>query len=225
MPDRRAAPSQIVPVLLLVVTALLFSTGGAGIKATHLTAAQTAAFRSAVAAAALLIAIPEARRRWTLKTLAVALAYALTLGLFVHATKRTTSGNAVYLQATAPLYLLLIGPLVLKERLRRLDAWMGLLIAAGMALFFLGTPVTQASAPDPVTGNLLALASGVTWALTLAGLRYLSRAEGGGALPVIVAGNLAVFLFSLPGVLPMAAPAWKDVAVILYLGCIQIGLA
>ncbi|MGO9240715.1 MAG: DMT family transporter [Bryobacteraceae bacterium] len=216
---------RAVPVLMLVATALLFATGGAAIKATTLTAWQTAALRSGVAAAALWLSIPEARRQWSKGTIWVALAYAATLELYVHATKRTTAANAVFLQAAAPLYLMVIGPLLLKEKPRRADAWTGLLLAAGMGLFLFGSTERQATAPDPATGNLMAAASGLTWALTLAGMRRLARSAGGTALPVVVAGNLLVFLLSLPGALPMGVPGWKDIAVILYLGCAQVGLA
>lgn len=48
--------------LLLVLTAVLFSTGGVAIKAAALSGWQIASFRSAVAAAALLVLLPEARR-------------------------------------------------------------------------------------------------------------------------------------------------------------------
>jgi drug/metabolite transporter (DMT)-like permease len=225
MSDVRADARRALPALMLVLTALLFSTGGAAIKATRLTAPQTAALRSGVAAAALWLLIPEARRRWTKGTLVVALAYAATLALFVHANKLTTSANAVFLQAAAPLYLLVIGPLFLKEKPRRADLWTGLLLAVGMLLFLFGSAPPQATAPDPAAGNLLAAASGLTWALTLAGMRRLARTAGGTALPVVVAGNVLVFLLSLPSALPMALPAWKDAAVILYLGCVQIALA
>ena len=216
---------RALPALMLVATALLFSTGGAAIKATSLSGSQTVAFRSLVAAVVLYAALPEARRRWTRATLLVALAYAATLATYVHATKLTTAANAVFLQATAPLHLLLIGPLLLKEKLRRMDAWMGLLVATGMVLFLAGSNAPQASAPNPAAGNLLGVVSGLTWALTLAGMRWIARSRGGNALPVVVAGNLLVFALSLPGALPMAAPAWKDVVLILHLGCFQIGLS
>jgi len=225
MSNVREEARRALPALMLVCTALLFSTGGAAIKAVSFTGSQTVAFRSLVAAVVLYAALPEARRKWTRGTLLVALAYAATLATYVHATKLTTSANAVFLQATAPLHLLLIGPLLLKEKLRRMDAWMGLLVATGMVLFLVGSNVPQATAPNPTAGNLLGVLSGLTWALTLAGMRWIARSSGGNALPVVVAGNLLVFVLSLPGALPVAAPAWKDVALILYLGCFQIGMA
>ena len=216
---------KVIPALLLVATALLFATGGAAIKLAAFTAWQVAAFRSGIAAAALLVILPEARRLWRLSTWLAAAAYAATLMLFVHANKLTTSANAVFLQATAPAYLLVIGPVFLKEKLRRADFWMGLLVGSGMLLFFCGNAAPQATAPNPHAGNVLALISGVTWAITLAGLRSAARASGGSALPMVVAGNLIVFCVSLPQALPVMHADAASLAVVLYLGCIQIAFA
>ena len=216
---------KVIPALLLVGTALLFATGGAAIKLAALTAWQIAAFRSGIAAAMLLLILPEARRLRQLSTWLAAAAYAATLLLFVHANKLTTSANAVFLQASAPVYLLVIGPVFLKEKLRRADLWMGLLVVSGMILFFCGNAAPQATAPNPHAGNLLALVSGVTWALTLAGLRSAARASGGSALPMVVAGNLIVFFVSLPQAFPVMHVDGSSVAVVLYLGCIQIAFA
>jgi drug/metabolite transporter, DME family len=210
---------------MLVASALLLATGGAAIKLAALTAWQIAAFRSAIAAAALLLILPEARRGWRLSIWLPAAAYAATLILFVHANKLTTSANAVFLQACAPAYLLVLAPVFLKEKLRRTDFWMGLLVITGMLLFFRGNAVPQATAPNPHLGNLLALLSSMTWAITLAGLRFAARASGGNALPMVVAGNLIVFFVSMPQALPLVHVDGLSVAVILYLGCVQIAFA
>ncbi len=102
------------PRLQILAAALLFSTGGAVIKAVSLTAWQTAAVRSSIAALALFFFMPSWRRGWTRGTLLVGLTYATTMILFVLGNKLTTSANIIFLQATAPLYLLLIGPLLLQ---------------------------------------------------------------------------------------------------------------
>src|SRR3954462_1333030 len=101
--------------LLVLAAAALFSTGGAAIKATSLTAWQVASLRSTVAIAALLVLLPRARRRPTASMLAVGVAYAATLILFVVATKLTTAADAIFLQDTAPLYVLLAAPFLLGE--------------------------------------------------------------------------------------------------------------
>src|SRR5689334_9802429 len=107
--------------LFLVVAAVLFSTGGTAIKAASLTGWQIASFRAGIAAAVLLCAIPEARRNWSLKLLPPAVAYATTLVTFALATRLTTSANAIFLQSTAPLFILLLGPWLLSERVHRSD--------------------------------------------------------------------------------------------------------
>lgn len=206
--------------LLLLAAAFLFSTGGAAIKATTLTSWQVACFRSAVAAAALLALVPAAHRGWTRRAMLAALPYAATVVLFVLANKLTTAANAIFLQSTAPLYLLLLGPWLLKERVRRADLALAGVLAAGMALFFIGTERAAATAPDPVTGNLIAAASGAAWALTIAGLRW-----SGGSMSTVAAGSLIAVAITLPMALPVASATPGDWAAIVYLGVFQVGLA
>ena len=149
--------SSVVSRLMVVSAALLFSTGGAAIKATTLGGWSTAGFRSLVACLVLVALVPESRRGWSWRILPGGLVYALTLVTFVLANKLTTSANAIYLQSTAPLYLLALGPLVLKEPLRRRDLLFGLVLLAAMGLFFAGTDNPVATAPNPARGNLFAV--------------------------------------------------------------------
>ncbi len=212
--------------LLLVAAGLLFSTGGAAIKAASLTGWQVASFRSGVAAVVLLAALPNARRQWHWRMLPVSAAYAATLILFVLANRLTTSANAIFLQSTAPLYVLLLGPLLLREPIRRADLFYILAVGAGLVLFFEGRDTAAVTAPDPPRGNLLALASGVTYALMLAGLRWHGRQGGADSgLATVVAGNLIAFAAALPMALPLHEFSARDAAVILYLGAAQVGLA
>jgi drug/metabolite transporter (DMT)-like permease len=216
--------------LAVVAAAVLFSTGGAAIKATTLTSWQVAGFRSGIAAAAVLLLVPASRRGWSWRTPVVGIAYAATLLLFVLANKLTTSANAIFLQSTAPLYLLLLGPLLLQEPIRRRDLGFMLAIGAGLACFFVGTEPPVRTAPDPVKGNLLALASSVTWAFTLLGLRWLGRAGGeddggSGSIAAVVAGNVIAFGVALPFALPVLQATPADWFTLAYLGVIQIGLA
>jgi drug/metabolite transporter, DME family len=213
--------------LLLFAAAFLFSTGGAAIKACSLTSWQVAGFRCGIAAVVLLILLPEARRGWTWRTGLVGIAYAATMILFVLATKLTTSANAIFLQSTAPLYLLILGPLVLNERIRRLDLLVIAAVAGGAVLLLLGSEHAGATAPDPARGNVLAALTGLVWAVTLAGLRWLGRKPSATdpAAATVIIGNLIAFAVSLPFALPVVRIAPVDVAVLLYLGIFQIGLA
>jgi drug/metabolite transporter, DME family len=170
----------------------------------------------------------------------VGLAYGATLLLFVLGNKLTTAANTIFLQSTAPLYVLLLAPWLLGEPVRRRDVAYMLALAVGLGLFFVGQRQPDALAPDPFTGNLLAVASGVTWALTLIGLRRVGRGGGapvaaGGAPPpdlgaaAVLLGNAFAFAIALPFALadpaPLLAAGAADWAVVVYLGAIQIGLA
>ena len=206
--------------------ALLFSTGGAAIKAAAFNGWQIASFRSGIAALVLWLFVPAARRGWTWQTFLVGVAYASTLVLFVLANRLTTSANTIFLQSTAPLYVLVLSPWLLRERVRPADIGFMAAVGAGLVLFFLGAQAPLATAPDPLRGNVLAAASGVTWALTVCGLRWMGRGDAeNAAIGAVVVGNGIAFFAALPLALPLAAHAAGDWAVILYLGVFQIGLA
>src|SRR5215213_7897760 len=117
MEPTSSQPTPLSARLEVLAAAALFSSGGAVIKAVHLAGWQVACFRSAIAAAALFLLLKEVRRRPNARVLGVGLAYAGTLILFVLANKLTTSASAIYLQSTAPLYVLLLSPWLLHERI------------------------------------------------------------------------------------------------------------
>ena len=225
MPENPATSSAFSSRLRVLAAAALFSSGGAAIKAVSLNAWQVAGFRSAVGAVALILMMPEARRRPTLRVLLVGVAYATTMVLFVLSNKLTTSASAIFLQSTAPLHVLLLSPWLLGERVRRADlVYMGVL-ALGLASFFVGLDPVSATAPNPWLGNVLATLSGVTWALTVMGLRALGRGGSDWGPASAVWGNVIACLVCLPLALPVESSRPMDWAVIAYLGVFQIALA
>jgi drug/metabolite transporter, DME family len=212
--------------LQLLGAALLFSTGGAAIKAAEFEGWEIASFRSGIAAVALWLMTPAARRGWTRQAALVGIAYAGCLTLFVLANRLTTAANTIFLQSTAPLYVLFLSPWLLKEPIRREDLGFMLAVGVGLMLFFVGVEQPAATAPDPERGNLLALVSGFCWALAVCGLRWLSLdPRRGSPAAAVVSGNLTAFLVSLPMALPVGSHALADWAIISYLGVLQIALA
>jgi drug/metabolite transporter, DME family len=213
--------------LSVIVAAILFSTGGAAIKGTVLTAFQVAGLRSGVAAIAIYLLMPSARRGIRIDLLPAALAYAATLVCFVIATKLTTSAAAIFLQATAPIWVLVLSPLLLRERLRRADLPFVALAALGLVLVFLGPRDTAVTAPLPELGNTLGLAAGLFYALLMITVRRLARdgEAGDRSLAAMVLGNALAFLSCLPLALPLGDVTLHDALAIVYLGVVQIGLA
>lgn len=224
-PKTAPAATPLASRLEVLAAAALFSSGGAVIKAVHLTGWQVALLRSTVAALTLLVLMREVRRRPNPRVLGVGVAYAATLILFVLANKLTTSASAIYLQSTAPLYVLLLSPWLLKERIRGRDVAFMVALAAGLGLFFVGFDPVSATAPNPKLGNLLATASGLTWALTVMGLRALGKGGESWGPAGAFWGNIFAALLCLPMALPLAGARPLDFALVGYLGVFQIGLA
>src|SRR5258706_2388437 len=102
-------------------------------------------------------------------------------------------------------------------------------LALGLGLFFVGVDPVSATAPSPPWGNLLALASGLTWALTVMGLRDLGRQAGhesGSWAPAAAFwGNVFAALACLPLALPVLASRPLDWVILGYLGFFQIAIA
>ena len=183
-----------------------------------------ASFRSGIAALTLLLLVPQARRAFGWQTALVGTAYAATLVSFVLANRLTTSANTIYLQSTAPLYLMLLGPWLLREPLRLRDLPIIAAVAGGLVLVFIGADHPSATAPDPARGNLFALGSGFSYALLICGLRWLGR-DGGDpdrAIAAVILGNLIAFLAAMPMALPLGTHSGVGWGVVTYLGVFQI---
>ncbi len=213
--------------LRVFAAATLFSTGGAAFKLCGFTGWQVAGLRGAVAAIAVLVMVPEARRAWTWRAALVGVAYAVTTILFVQANKLTTAADAVFLEDASPLCILVLGPWLLREPVQRGDLAFLLAAAVGMTLFFVGVEPPRATATNPLLGNVLAAVSALTFALVVIGYRWLTQRPGGSAASVAaaaVSGNMLAFVLSLPWIFPVAGGRAVDWLIVLYLGTVQLGL-
>ena len=214
------AAGTIPPVLYVLAAALLWSTGALFIKATPLDAFQLSFGRSLFAAVTVAVLTRHEGFRANGLTLVSSVLYAALLLLFVVANKLTTAANAIFLQYTAPAYVLVLEPLLFKERFRRSDVFVVAACVVGMSFFFVGR-----LRPQDVSGNLTALASGACFALFLLSLRH-PRASRVNRASSVIYGNLLLCLVTLPSFAPVAGDLTaRDFGVVLYLGVVQIGLA
>lgn len=210
---------------LVAAAALLWSSSGLFIKVLPLGALQIAGARSLVAALVIAAVVLWRGRGSALRLDALgwacAAAYAGVLVCFVAATKLTTAANAIFLQFSAPIYLVFLEPWVFGRRLHGRDlAAVGLTLGA-MALFFVGR--LQAGR---LAGNLLGVAAGLCLALFTLTLKLRGqRNPGQDPIGSIVAGNLLVALLCAPLALPGFHPTLPQSAILLYLGAFQIGVA
>jgi drug/metabolite transporter (DMT)-like permease len=219
---------EIVARLALLAAAALFSTGGLAIKLTELSGWQVSSFRSGLAALLIVLFVPAARQFFAWRIWLVALPYAATFTLYVLGNKYTTAAHTIFLQSTAPLYLMILAPFVLREPAARRDLWFMAALAAGLVLLLASPGEPTSTAPDPLAGDLMAAGAGICWALTLLGLRWLARDDepkSGTALAAVAAGNLVACLCGLVFVFPVGDTSLLDWSVVLWLGVFQVALA
>jgi len=204
----------------IVAAALLWSTGGIGIKAIADPALKVTFYRSLFAAIALMLFLGRRvwGRRWrsTPAFAASVVSYGACLTFFVVATKWTTAANAIFLQYAGVIWVLLFSPLVVREPMRARDA--GAIAAAigGMALFFVGRFETRGMA-----GNVMALISSVFFAALILSLRR----EQPAAQAAVTWGNLACAAALLPFIAHDLALTPRSFFVLAFLGIFQIALA
>ena len=219
-PERKARGAHAPPLLFVLAAALLWSTGGLFIKWTSLSGLALSFWRSFFAT--FVVALFTRHEGFGLNrlTAAASLLYAVLLILFVMATKETTAANAIFLQYTAPVYLLIFEPLIYKEQFRARDLVTVVICVGAMALFFVGQ-----LRPQDVTGNLFALASGLCFALYFLLLRHPKAREVNRASSVIYGNILAVILTAPWGVAAIPHMTLHDAQSVAYLGVVQLGIA
>ena len=208
------------PQVLVLIAVLMWSTGGVLIKLTSLDAYQLTFFRSFLAAVTVLVLTRKSGLKIDLFGAITSVIYAILLFLFVWATKHTTAANAIFLQYTAPIYILIFAPFIIGERFHWRDLVTIVFCIAGMSLFFLG----RLELAD-YWGNVAALMSGIFLGLYIMLLRH-PRARSTNPAIAVIYGNFLLALINLPSglsVLPLIS--LRDFLLVATLGIFQIGLS
>lgn len=203
-------------VFLMILAAMLWSTGGVMIKELPWSPVAILVGRNIFSSLLLLAYLRRFPTHWTRWKIIAAAGHLLTSFLFISSTKLTTAANAIFLQYTAPVYIVLLAFWFLHEKPSRTDWISMVIIFAGMGLFF----ADKLSATG-LYGNILALLSGVTMAFMTVALR--AQKDGVPAESILIA-QLAAVVLGFPVVLKesWAGTNWL---IILYLGIFQIGIA
>ena len=208
--DRRKA------ILFLILAAMLWSTAGVFVKALDWQPLSLLAGRGIFTSIVFLLymrRLPQKVTRWTLLAAGGSIA---TQFLFVTSTKLTTAANSIFLQYTAPIYVVLLAYWLLCEKPSRTD-WIAMgIIFLGLILFF-GDQLS----PNGLYGNILAVLSGVTSAVMMVSFR--AQKDGSPEDSILIA-SLAIAAFGFPSILKetQTITSWLSIA---YLGIFQIGLA
>ena len=203
-------------ILYLALAAILWSTSGLFVKILDWQPVSILAGRSLFASIVFLIYLRRIPTRFSRWQLLAAGMFILTQFLFVTSTKMTTAANSIFLQYTAPIYIVLLAFWFLREKPSRTDWVSMLIIFIGLTLFFADKLST-----DGFYGNLLAILSGVTSAVMMVSFR--AQKNGNPA-----ESNLIAFLFTATFGFPFVLKETWTVtnwSILAFLGVFQIGLA
>lgn len=201
----------------MAATALIWSSGGLAIKLVQWNPMAITGFRSGLAALTLAFLFRgRLRFRFSAIQWAAAGGYAGLLVTNVVATKWTTSANAILLAYTAPIYVALLAPWLLKEKTRRSD-WVFIAITVGgMVLFFM-----DRLTPTGMWGNVVAVGTGLSYAVFTLCMRAQKDAS---PVESVILGHGITLLCGLPFMfqaMPDAA-SWTG---LIYLGIFQQGVS
>jgi drug/metabolite transporter (DMT)-like permease len=204
-------------ILAVFLTAILWSSGGLFIKLISLNSMQLSFFRCAIAAAVFAVLFRNRVLKFNRLSLFNSLAYSAVLILFVIATKTTTAANAIFLQSTAPIYVLIFEPILTKTKWERINIITIVVCFLGMILFFMGDLT-----PGDIEGNIAALLAGVAFATFFLGMKKNDPQYGESS---IFYGNILVALFCIPFITDMQGISLQDFAMVSFLGVFQIAFA
>jgi len=221
----RSIPAHKKGLIYISLAALLWSSGGIFIKILTLDAFQISFYRSAIAAVTIIV-ISKANKKklnyeFDIISVLCSLCYALVLIMFVVAAKLTKVANAIFLQFTAPIYLLILEPVFLKTKFEKKNLIALIFCFTGMVLFFFGKLELSG-----IQGNLIAIGSGISFALFTLFLKWkkqIHKTED--TMIYIVVGNILVCIFCLPLMINNLTLDLTQFLILLYMGIFQIGIS
>lgn len=213
----------------LALCASLWSIGGILIKLINWNPMAIAGIRSLIGASTIIILTRRLPRfiarnkdgsfdkKGTIDRFIGAFAYCATMILFVVSTKMTTAANAVLLQYTEPIWIILMGRFFLDEKISLFDYIAIAGVFLGMILFF-----SEDLSGGNMVGNILAILSGVTFAATAI---FLRRQKDGTPSDSFIIADILTFVISIPFWFKGSEfPDSKGIIALLLLGVLQMGI-
>mgnify|MGYP001090123142 CR=1 FL=1 len=205
-------------ILLVFFAAVLYSIGGLCIKVIPWHAMSINSGRNIVSVLVVggYLFFTRHRLQWNRWVVLGALCVCGTNMLFTLANKMTTAANAIVLQFTAPIFVMLISIALLHKKPEKLDVAVCAAVLAGVLCFFL-----ESLEAGGILGNLAALCSGLTYA----GVFLLNDMPNADPISSVFWGDVCSALIGLPFLLRETDFSPLPMTSLIMLGAFQVGLA
>ena len=212
-----AGKSKVVGVVSVLISAVLFSFGGVLIKMIPWSSISINASRSIIAffIIGLYMTITKHRFVFNRSVMIGALCNTAMSLSFVMATKMTSAANAIVLQFTEPIFVILILWAVFKSRPHKAEVIACCVAFCGMIFFFLD----QLSATGMI-GNMLAILSGLTYS----GVFLIKKMPGGDMESAMLISYIISFIIGLPSIFKETDWSGSVMIFVLILAVVQYSL-
>lgn len=200
----------------MLITAFLWSLGGIFIKLIPLNAVAINGLRSIIALVFFFIYERSFKIKINKKILLAALCLIMTNNLYVLANKMTTAANAIVLQYTAPIFVLLLQSIYTRTLPSKQKIGIIFLAFSGMILFFF-----DQMDGGQMLGNILAILAGMFFA----GVFFVNSLEGASSQDASKLSFLVSFLLAIPFYHGFEQMTVVSISALFALGILQLGLA
>ena len=204
-------------LIAVFAAAILWSSGGLLVKIITLTPMQISFFRCSIAALTFAVIFRKKILQYNRLTVLNSFFYAGVLIFYVIAMKTTTAANAIFLQSTAPIYVLFFEPIINKTKYDKSNIVTIIVCFFGMILFFLGD-----LAPGQLEGNIYGLMAGILFAAFFLGMKKNNKKYQQSS---IFLGNIIVALITLPFIFSIDELSFSNLWMVSFLGVFQIAIA
>jgi len=204
-------------IVAIVLAAILWSSGGLFVKLITLTPMQISFFRCSIAAITFAVMLRKKILLYNPLTFLNSFFYAGVLIFYVIAMKTTTAANAIFLQSTAPIYVLIFEPLFNNTKYQKSNIVTIIICFLGMILFFLGDLT-----PGQLEGNIFGLMSGILFAAFFLGMKRNDKRYQQSS---IFWGNILVSVICLPFMFSIEQLNFSQLWMVSFLGVFQIAIA
>ena len=208
-------------MLLMVITAAMWSLGGIFIKLISWSPFLIAGIRSGISGSIMAMYMAATHTRFKLNKYSVlaGVGLAFSATLFTIANKLTTAANAIVLQYTAPVFILIISALFFKQKMQKQDVLVVCITMGGMVLFFL-----DQLSPGNMLGNVFGILAGIFLAQM-----FVMVGRGGDDDATRMSGIMIAHVLTLLIGLPIGIPQTTEIAAIeivyvIILGVFQLGI-
>ena len=202
--------------LSVLCAALLWSTGGLFIKMVPWSGLSVNSARCLIALIFKFILRRNLKINFSVNSIVGGLVMAATTTMFAYANKLTTSANAIMLQYSFPMFLIILVCIQNKSKPRVIDVLTSIIVTLGVFFCCLDN-----LGGGRALGNLLAILSGVTFALYF----FINSKSHSNPDDANCIGFLISFIIGIPSLFTERDFSLIPILYIVLLGVFQLGLA